>query len=540
MIIKKIHIQKFRGFNDVGLELWSHITAISWQNWTQKTTILGLISQPFSLNTLVEEKDPMSKEKPLSGGNFRSQFGEKFKRSKTFDKPGEHRWTVSFIDQKEPEYTVWSIDRGGKNIWEIRFWKVNKTTGNANKTKWSWFKRYPAIYLSLKRLYPIGEDSKIKEVDVQLPDDEKEFYAEWHNKILILTRDNEKILTPSIIKSNNKDTIGANTSYYDWLTNSAWQDNIWKILLAILSFKRLKEKYPNSYKGGILVIDELDATLYPGSQIKVIEFLHQMAEKYCIQIVFTTHSLTILEKIEEMKNKNKHNRNTIKSLFLEKVDNTINIKEKWFLYIKHKLEVSLSDAPRNIDKIDIYCEDKEWIILAKNFLWRAITKNLNFVQVSLGCENYLNLITHKIPAFLYPNSIIILDGDARQKIERKNEKNRKNIVCLPWDKSPERILAEFLNNLNDGDTFWDKGFSHQLCFRDHPFSEINSSRDKAKRRFNSEIIQSYYTQILKYWKKQHKDQVEEFKKSFMQIYSTIIREKWLSIPLWDTHEVKTS
>ena len=207
MIIKKIHIQKFRGFNDVGLELWSHITAISWQNWTQKTTILGLISQPFSLNTLVEEKDPMSKEKPLSGGNFRSQFGEKFKRSKTFDKPGEHRWTVSFIDQKEPEYTVWSIDRGGKNIWEIRFWKVNKTTGNANKTKWSWFKRYPAIYLSLKRLYPIGEDSKIKEVDVQLPDDEKEFYAEWHNKILILTRDNEKILTPSIIKSNNKDTI---------------------------------------------------------------------------------------------------------------------------------------------------------------------------------------------------------------------------------------------------------------------------------------------------------------------------------------------
>ena len=74
------------------------------------------------------------------------------------------------------------------------------------------------------------------------------------------------------------------------------------------------------------MIDELDATLYPGSQIKMIEFLHQMAEKYCIQIVFTTHSLTILEKIEEMKNKNKHNRNTIKSLFLEKVDNTINIK----------------------------------------------------------------------------------------------------------------------------------------------------------------------------------------------------------------------
>lgn len=539
MIIKKIHIQKFRGFNDVCFDLWSHITAISWQNGTQKTTILGLISQPFSLNTLGEEKNEMSEEKPLSGGDFRSQFGEKFKLSKIFDKPGEHRWTVSFRNEEESEYTVWSIDRGGEKTWEIRFWKVNKITGNANKTKWSWFKKYPTIYLSLKRLYPIGEDSEIEEVDVQLSDAEKEFYAEWHNKILILTRDNEKILAPSVIKSNNKDTIGANTGYYDWLTNSAWQDNIWKILLAILSFKRLKEKYPNSYKGGILAIDELDATLYPGSQIKMLEFLHQMAEKYCIQIVFTTHSLTILEKIEEMKNKNEHNRNTIKSLFLEKVDDTINIKEKWFLYIKHKLEVSLGDAHRNIDKIDIYCEDKEWIILAKNFLWRAITKNLNFVQVSMGCESYLNLITHKIPAFLYPNSIIILDGDVRQKIERKNEKNRKNIVCLPWYKSPEKILAEFLNNLKDSDPLWVNGFTHQLCFRDYSFDDINK-RDKAKKRFNSDSIKKFHSQILKYWKKEHKDQLEEFKKSFIEIYNTIIKEKWLSIPLWGTHEVKTN
>jgi len=53
-----------------------------------------------------------------------------------------------------------------------------------------------------------------------------------------------------------------------------------------------------------------------------------MAEKYRIQIVFTTHSLTILEKIEEMKSINDYNRETIKSLFLEKIDATISIEEK--------------------------------------------------------------------------------------------------------------------------------------------------------------------------------------------------------------------
>ena len=44
MIIKEIYIQKFRGFNNVGFELWSHVTAISWQNGTQKTTILWMLS----------------------------------------------------------------------------------------------------------------------------------------------------------------------------------------------------------------------------------------------------------------------------------------------------------------------------------------------------------------------------------------------------------------------------------------------------------------------------------------------------------------
>lgn len=158
MIIKKIHIQKFRGFNDIDLELWSHITAISWQNGTQKTTILGIISQPFSINAIGEIKDEMSKEKPLSGGNFVSSFAEKFKISKKFDKPREHRWTIFFRDNAEGEFTVWSIDRGWQKAWELRFWKVDKKTGNADRSKWAWFKAYPTIYLSLKRLYPIGED----------------------------------------------------------------------------------------------------------------------------------------------------------------------------------------------------------------------------------------------------------------------------------------------------------------------------------------------------------------------------------------------
>lgn len=49
MFIKSIHIKKFRGFNDVRFELGTNLTVIAGQNGTQKTTLLGIISQPFTI-----------------------------------------------------------------------------------------------------------------------------------------------------------------------------------------------------------------------------------------------------------------------------------------------------------------------------------------------------------------------------------------------------------------------------------------------------------------------------------------------------------
>ena len=50
MIIKKVHISKFRGFANVEFEMGDQITVIAGQNGTQKTTLLGILSQTFSLN----------------------------------------------------------------------------------------------------------------------------------------------------------------------------------------------------------------------------------------------------------------------------------------------------------------------------------------------------------------------------------------------------------------------------------------------------------------------------------------------------------
>lgn len=74
MIIDRIDIAKFHGFKDIGFKLGTNITIIAGQNGTQKTTLLGLLGQPFSLRLHPLMKD----EKPLCGGSYWSQYADKF------------------------------------------------------------------------------------------------------------------------------------------------------------------------------------------------------------------------------------------------------------------------------------------------------------------------------------------------------------------------------------------------------------------------------------------------------------------------------
>ncbi|WP_435525385.1 AAA family ATPase [Chryseobacterium indoltheticum] len=164
MLIKKITIEKFRGFNNAEFELGNNITAIAGQNGTQKTTILGLLSQPF---TITDDSNPIINERPLSGGNYKSSFSEKFKLSQNFDKPKDHIWTLETNDVENSVFTLESIPRDKNNI---RFWQ------KGDKSKGSGYLQYPVIYLSLSRLMPIGEDNNINtDKDIELTDDELNF-----------------------------------------------------------------------------------------------------------------------------------------------------------------------------------------------------------------------------------------------------------------------------------------------------------------------------------------------------------------------------
>lgn len=513
MIIKVVSIKKFRGFANVEFSLANHVTLIAGQNGTQKSTLLGLISQPFSIT---DKENPISSEKPLSGGNYKSSFNEKFRLSPHFDKAQGHEWTTYLhTDEDNSGFTIESIKRDSTSI---RFWK------KGDRSKGAGYLEMPVIFLSLKRLVPTAEERSVKtHNDFDLTSDERAWFAETYKKVML---SNDNVSELHGIKSTNKQTLGVTTDYYDWNANSAGQDNLAKILLAVLSFKRLNEKHPSHYKGGILAIDELDATLYPGSQIALIKALSRFCSKFKIQVIATTHSLQLLEeicKLRAVKGRDKQ----FSTIYLKRFNQEVNIEENpKFDRILHNLNVSL-DRKAKTKKVDIYTEDMETIHFTKAVIKRQFP-DLKFVDCTLGCEQFIDLGKRKIPSFSYPNSIVVLDGDARNSLSRSR---LRNFICLPGEDSPEAMLGRYLDQLPDDAPFWTKknpDYCKQYCFKDFALNEILNDRIKAKQWYRDQLKTEAWGReanlVYKGLLSEYEDEVNDFISKFKKIYQVVKKE----------------
>ncbi len=517
MKIEKVYITKFRGFNDQEFEVGSQITAIAGQNGTQKSTLLGIITQTFTIS----KDNPMSGEKPLCGGTYRSAFKDKFRLSPTFDKPKGHEWTLYFDDRES--FQIESIKRSDDS--GIRFWQ------KGNREKGDGYIQFPTIFLSLKRLIPVAEENAIKTDDTLLNNDEIRKFKELHNKILISTT---PITSTTGITSTNKQSLGVNTEIYDWNQNSMGQDNIAKIILALFSFQRLKDKYGSSYQGGILAIDELDATMYPASQVELLKVLRKYASDLKLQIFYTTHSLSLLEATDELCKETKSHpetSNQIRIIYLKHSDDQVLIKSDVdFNGIALDLNVIAETPHKRKNKITVYVEDKETEIFVKAILKQKLYGYLNFVDATFSCSSLIELVNKKVPAFSYPYSIIFLDGDVRKdKANKKKLSVARNVLLLPGDDSPERLVAKYLYNLSDTDPLWNNisnGYTKQVCFREFSFDRILADREDAKKWFNQQL--QYWgrvgVKVLNPFFNTIQEEVDKFKYDYSQMIKHYIHD----------------
>ncbi len=540
MIIKSVEIEKFRAFENASFTLGKRITAISGRNATQKTTVLGMIGQPFTISA---KDHPMYGCKTIDGYNFRSQFKDKFKISPAHDIIGEHKWRLNLHNgiYEQNYYSVESIARrqSGHEP-SLRFWNAE------SRAKGAGYVQLPVYFLSLSRIFPIGETGKTQAMPITLTPEELDYCIANYRTILSIQSISG---SPSIgieKATAAKTFAGVSDNTHDIFTNSAGEGNITRIILAVLSFKRLKEQYGRNYKGGILLIDELDATLYGFSQEKLVDYLWQAAGDYKIQIVFTTHSPIILKCVNKYQRKERQDRGIDLPPFA--YDSSIVYLEPQYdsegkrtimpknVSTSAELNQVLNDinlsVPIGSSKINIYCEDARAISFLQHILSSNLHVNLdlymNFVDIDLGWSNYVQLVEKGIPEF--KNNMIVLDGDVPQMDgyaakAARTVQNAGNIIFLPLviEKGIFALLKNHEAFLRFQETFSRvPGFTYDVCFNSWPLDISSYNTNEFKKWYSyAESTLGDTTILFDFWCSEYQDNVSTFVEQFVDVFNRL-------------------
>ncbi len=550
MIIKSIEIEKFRAFQDIKFSLGKRLTAISGRNATQKTTLLGMIGQPF---TISQDDHPLYGCQTIDGYNFKSQFKEKFKISPTHDIIGEHRWTLRLHNKafhSKDYFTIESIPRKQKGKEPtLRFWNAESRAQGAG------YIQVPVYFLSLSRLFPIGESGKTQTYPSELTADELQYCINHYRTILSIHDISSDGIVGIEKGTGSKTFAGVSDHNHDIFTNSSGEGNIVRIILSVLSFKRLKENY-NNYKGGILLIDELDATLYGFSQKKLVDYLYQSAKDYMIQIVFTTHSPIILRQV------NKYQRQERKcmgiNLPLSAYDSAIVYLEPKYsgegmrmiearnISTSNELNTILNDINLTLTKtenrINVYCEDEHATSFLKFLLTNKLEINpelyMRFIDIDLSWTHYVQLYEKEIPEFR--NNIILLDADVLEMKEylkkRTTVEAAENIEFLPLTIEKDLFsLLKVYSNFNEFQKSYSNvsALNYDICFKDWALNiEQYSSNDFKHWFFPLEKIIGDRDILFKFWTDRNQEKTENFLEKFIHMFNELAeRNETDSIPV---------
>ncbi len=491
LIIDKLKIAKFRDIENLEFSFGSKITFIAGTNGTSKTSLLGLIGQPF-----VFREDKRVKHKTLIGKEFATKFSEIHNFTK-FDAVEEIEYAIALTNTHgNKELPVKGYirkgDESGAGTPRLVTGKTRlKGEGNYN---------LPVIYLGLKRLVPLGEheESEIQINPIEnMSEDDIKFFNEQHKKILLNLNDEfslENVETP------NKKMIGGRTEKYDSHGLSAGQDNVSQILTAILSFKSLKSELGSLYSGGILLIDEIEATLHPLAEEKLIECLYAYSSKLDLQIIVTTHSLEVLKLGIQTKYKD-----CTEIIYLTKSRGSLTYLPK-YSFGEICADMTATPFKKAYPQTFAICEDDE----AKTFLNTILPKNLksrvNILSAKLSAGSLNHIAASKDLKKINKQTIYILDGDQKRFIRLKN------VLILPGKCSPETLIWQLMNEMPPESSCWDQ--TKQVYMRDYANQPINREVYKDFFAYIKTVNSKAWAKFFKLWIDSNKESVDKFIKEF--------------------------
>lgn len=553
--IDELYIKKFRSFEDVNFSIGKNLTMISGMNGTGKSTVLGILAQICSFDkdyvpteNEASESDvsvsDLTEYKTIFNRPFESNFRNHFKISPKYDLPNDEEYIVNFKINDAGEKLYTSAELKGthrENNLRLVLRKDKTITKNSSRNI-----TFPTIYLSLRRLTPyVNRKESIP--SFKLSKEEQRKFIQYTNNIFMPLNKLE------VISSNEDGKTGVSSAVvtndrYDIQSASTGEDNLGQIINAMLSFIRLKEKW-NGYHGGLLLIDELDASIFPYAQKTLLRELNTFSSKYNVQIVFTTHSPIIMKEMLLLKKKSEKSAKTSKNYGINFISNDFGKPENHINFsldeMTSKLNMEDMIYPRS-SKVNCYCEDSEAYYFLNSLLNRNDKKYISQLKnIKLGGKQLIELRRHKIPEFTY-QSLIILDGDT------KVPKGYKNFCQLPSSMAPDQLIFRILDESDPGADYWrtDPNWNKLKFLNDQYYKKISNdlffddesnsyklSDDTTNHKHVREYFKEWYNHnesriklaklnpIKQLWMPEHLKEVSKFKDEFEQSLKYVFNTK---------------
>ena len=524
MKFSKIVIHSFRRFSEDEIRIGRKVTAIAGNNGTGKSTVLGILANSSQL----------SGYKTYLGKAFKGEFAELFSGTPDHDPTGQK--TELFYSSRGNEDSV-----EFRTAWQnkkTRFRLIPKRVfddGSISEAKLE----SPVIYLGLSRLYPVGEADKKKLTRRDQKWDSEEdskWFEEKHRWILGGWEDYMSVSQFGISGMSRKSGTGIETCSYGPSANSSGQDNLGQILLSVLSMEKLKRDLDADWDGGLLVVDEIDATLHPAAQLRLVDLLLKESGRIGFQTVFTTHSTVILERLAGITRHNRRDaQNDVEVVYLTDANKKLKvIRNPTWPQMENDLLVR--STPMNKVRVGVFCEDAEARWFASGLLEKRHPQlfcQVDFIDASFGCKELMSLYAHD---FLYiKNRIVVFDGDVKEseieeKIPESLRKAGGNIVILPGNgKSPEMVVYEYLVGLDSESDLLDSLIPYGVTLRvlndEGPFSNKYAGRatgrEKLKEWFNDYRTVFELSGVLDAWAAENDEAVWEFVDRFTRAYNEV-------------------
>lgn len=470
IILEKMLIERFRNIHgDFELIFQKGINLISGHNGVGKSNILSLIASGTGI----------AKSGSPTNNNFQPEFYNYFNINSeevissykiySFYKKNKEDILVKFLRFKDDT----ASDRSVRIIptsynYSNVFQNQKELTEYSRTTFLAGYEAripIPTRYISISRLLPLGESdlnqTTFKNNNKIIKAKLNKVYRDYYNSVLPNSILPDAKMYSSTKKNTNSKFMGMEVLNASNDTKSVGQDSLDYIISTLVDFNWLKTELGEKYNGGILCIDEVDISLHPVAQIKLIDLLERCSQELNLQIFITTHSLTIIKEIsKKIKYSQKrdipveHSVNYIKDKdlpMITKNNDYESIKADMFL-----------ESKVIVPKVTVYFEDSKGCDLHKNLMKTAQNileayyneDDYNYIAAKLS-KTHLRYLSSKDGDPTYFNTVaIVLDGDSKlkesapskiqERLENKNvtiDNNEKfNEIMLPDVLPPEAYI----------------------------------------------------------------------------------------------------